>query len=132
MVLSLSAQVTSDRLGSDLERLRALGVVGLDGAVVVSYALSFVLLGNGLLLVEVESNGKVLPLALEHGSLPEQLHLLIKQLPGFGGVALTDDGTSLELELVSREICLLMPDVLLLSEMRKRQHLGINLPGTRG
>ena len=71
LVLSLSAQVTSDRLGSDLERLRALGVVGLDGAAVVSYALSFVLLGNGSLLVEVESNGKVLPLALEHGSLPE-------------------------------------------------------------
>lgn len=71
LVLSLSAQVTSDRLSSDLERLRTLGVVGLDGAAVVSYALSSVLLGNGLLLVEVESNGKVLPLALEHGSLPE-------------------------------------------------------------
>ena len=132
MVLSLSAQVTSDRLSSGLERLRALGVVGLDGAVVVSYALSSVLLDNGLLLVEVESNGKVLPFALEHGSLPEQLHLLIKQLPGRGGVALADDSTSLELELVSREIGLLMPDILLLSEMIKRHDLWINLPSIRG
>lgn len=47
-------------------------------------------------------------------------------------MALADDSTSLELELVSREIGLLMPDILLLSEMIKRHHLWINLPSIRG
>jgi hypothetical protein len=123
LVLSLSTQVASNRLGSDLERLGTLGIVGLDGAVTVSYALLSVVCDDNVLLAKVESNGKVLPLALDHRSLPEQLHLLVKQLPGLGGVVLANNGTSLELELVSRIIGLFVPDVLLLLEPGENKRL---------
>jgi hypothetical protein len=114
LVLSLTTQVARDKLSSSLETLAALGVVHLDSAVSVSYALCLLKQTEDLLLLVIEGDGKVLPFALEHGGLPEKLVLLIKELPGIGLELLADEGTGLELELVSREIGLFMPDVLYL------------------
>lgn len=94
---------------------------------IVSFAPLCIICGVNSLLVKVESNGKVLPLALKHGSLPKQLHLLVKQFPGRGGVVLADDGTRLELELVSGEIGLFVPDILLLLEPKTRKRDRIKL-----
>lgn len=110
--LSLASQIAGDGLSGDLERLASLGVVGLDGAAIVSYALRAALLVGDLLLLVVESDGKVLPHLLEHRSLPEKLEVLVEKLPGSSSAVLSDELTSLELELVTREIGLLVPNVL--------------------
>jgi hypothetical protein len=73
----------------------------LDGAASVSYALCSLKQIGDLLLLVIEGDGKVLPLALDHGGLPEKLVLLIKELPSIGLELLADEGAGLELELVS-------------------------------
>lgn len=73
------------------------------------------LFGRDLLLLVVESDGKVLPHLLEHRSLPEKLEVLVEKLPSSSGAVLSDELTSLELELVAGEIGLLVPDILFLS-----------------
>lgn len=113
--LSLAGQVAGDGLSSDLERLASLGVVGLDGAMIVRYDRYAMCFGKNSLLLVVESDGKVLPHLLEHRSLPEKLEVLVEKLPGSSGAVLSDELTSLELELVAGEIGLLVPDILFLS-----------------
>lgn len=65
-----------------------------------------------LLVIKVERDGKVLPHILQNRGGPDLLVGAVKQLPCILWQILTDDGTSLKVELVARKVGRLVPDIL--------------------
>lgn len=118
MVLSLSRVVIADRGSDALERLVALGVVDLEGAGLDVSNLGsscVVIKGANTLSLEVQSDGKVLPLIFQDGSGPDLLVLAIQHLPRVPGeTRLAKDRAGLKVELVGRIISGLVPHVQVL------------------
>jgi len=86
---------------------------------------------DNLLLVEVQSEGKVLPGVLIHGRGPDLFVLAVHHFERVLGQALlVDHGASLEHDLVRRVITSLVPDILRVSRCvsEKKNSLDLHRP----